>query len=126
MQKGKKITVTLSWTGRGDLDLYAFYVLKNGTTGKVYYRDKGSAQAVPYITLSGDSRKAGKETAIIHLPEALAHVVSRHTAQLKTARDHLRDTSLLLSSPMTWGRKSGFPFRGAITSHSGSRSPPLT
>ena len=41
IQKGKQITITLSWSGRGDLDLYAFYVLKSGVTGKVYYRDKG-------------------------------------------------------------------------------------
>lgn len=75
IQKGKKITITLSWAGTGDLDLYAFYVLKNGTTGKVYYKDKGAATKPPYITLSGDSRKAGKETAVIHRPDELAHVV---------------------------------------------------
>ncbi len=75
IQKGSTITITLSWAGSGDLDLYAFYVLKNGVTGKVYYRDKGAAARPPYITLSGDSRKAGKETAVIHRPDELAHVV---------------------------------------------------
>ncbi|AZI45236.1 hypothetical protein EHF33_20215 (plasmid) [Deinococcus psychrotolerans] len=75
IQKGKQITITLSWSGRGDLDLYAFYVLKSGVTGKVYYRDKGAAGKPPYITLSGDSKNAGKETAVIHRPEELAHVV---------------------------------------------------
>ncbi|GGS03705.1 VWA domain-containing protein [Deinococcus sedimenti] len=75
IQKGKKITITLSWAGSGDLDLYAFYVLKNGSTGKVYYKDKGAAATPPYITLSGDSRRAGKETAVIHRPDELAHVL---------------------------------------------------
>ncbi|SMB82965.1 VWA domain-containing protein [Deinococcus hopiensis] len=75
IRKAAQITITLSWTGQGDLDLYALYVLKDGTVGKVYYRDKGSAHTAPYITLSGDSRKAGKETATIHQPDRLAHVV---------------------------------------------------
>jgi stress response protein SCP2 len=75
IQKGKQITITLSWSGHGDLDLYAFYVLKSGVTGKVYYRDKGAAGKPPYITLSGDSKNAGKETVVIHRPEELTHVV---------------------------------------------------
>ncbi|MCD0155806.1 VWA domain-containing protein [Deinococcus sp. 6GRE01] len=75
IRKAQNITITLSWTGNGDLDLYAFYALKNGVTGKVYYKDRGSAAKPPYITLSGDSQKAGKETAVIHRPDELAHVV---------------------------------------------------
>ncbi|MVN87107.1 hypothetical protein GO986_10035 [Deinococcus sp. HMF7620] len=75
IEKGKKITITLQWAGQGDLDLYAFYVLKDGTTGKVYYREQGASRRPPYITLSGDSRKAGQETAVIHRPDELAHVV---------------------------------------------------
>jgi uncharacterized protein involved in tellurium resistance len=41
----------------------------------VYYRDKGTADKPPYITLSGDSKNAGKETVVLHRPEELAHVV---------------------------------------------------
>ncbi|UQN09502.1 hypothetical protein [Deinococcus sp. QL22] len=51
------------------------YVLKDSTTGKVCYRNQGACRAAPYITLSADSTTAGKETAVIHRPEEVAHVV---------------------------------------------------
>ncbi|WP_407571789.1 VWA domain-containing protein [Deinococcus altitudinis] len=75
LQKAGTITTALEWKGNGDLDLYAFYVLKDGTVGKVYYKDKGRKSKPPYITLSGDSRTAGREEIILHRPELLAHVL---------------------------------------------------
>lgn len=75
LQKAATITTALEWKGMGDLDLYAFYVLKDGTVGKVYYKDKGRKSKPPYITLSGDSRTAGREEIVLHRPELLAHVL---------------------------------------------------
>ncbi len=75
LQKAAILTAALEWKGTGDLDLYAFYVLKDGTTGKVYYKDKGHKNKPLYITLSGDSRNAGREEIVIHRREQLAHVL---------------------------------------------------
>ena len=73
---GGAIRATLAWDGRagngeGDLDLYCFYVLADGTCGKVYWKDLGRADAAPWITLSGDSQSAGEEEAVLHRPERL-------------------------------------------------------
>lgn len=74
--KSNKIVATLEWANRKkDLDLYCFYVLKNGDTGKVYYRSMGNANQEPFITLDGDSRGAGKETIVIHDPSKLKYVL---------------------------------------------------
>ncbi|MGB2873162.1 TerD family protein [Psychrobacillus psychrotolerans] len=74
--KSNKIVATLEWPNRKkDLDLYCFYVLKNGDTGKVYYRSMGNANQEPFITLDGDSRGAGKETIVIHDPSKLKYVL---------------------------------------------------
>ncbi|QUG43109.1 TerD family protein [Psychrobacillus sp. INOP01] len=74
--KSNKIVATLEWANpKKDLDLYCFYVLKNGDTGKVYYRSMGNANREPFITLDGDSRVAGKETIVIHDPSKLKYVL---------------------------------------------------
>ena len=74
--KSNKIVATLEWANpKKDLDLYCFYVLKNGDTGKVYYRSMGNAKSEPFITLDGDSRGAGKETIVIHDPSKLKYVL---------------------------------------------------
>lgn len=74
--KSNKIVATLEWANpKKDLDLYCFYVLKNGDTGKVYYRSMGNANREPFITLDGDSRVAGKETIVIHDPTQLKYVL---------------------------------------------------
>ncbi|MFJ5770806.1 TerD family protein [Psychrobacillus sp. NPDC093180] len=74
--KSNKIVATLEWAkAKKDLDLYCFYVLKNGKSGKVYYRSMGNASSEPYITLDGDSRAAGKETIVIHDPSKLKYVL---------------------------------------------------
>ncbi len=75
LAKSSKVEVALEWTGNGDLDLYAFYILKNGSSGKVYYRDLGSESKPPFITLDGDSKVPGKETITIHRPESLRYVL---------------------------------------------------
>ena len=76
---GGAIRALLSWQGRrggeGDLDLYCFYVLKDGTCGKVYWKDMGRDHAAPWITLSGDSRNAGEETIVLHRPEELRYAL---------------------------------------------------
>ncbi|MDI2585613.1 TerD family protein [Psychrobacillus sp. NEAU-3TGS] len=74
--KSNKIVATLEWANpKKDLDLYCFYVLKNGESGKVYYRSLGHANRAPFITLDGDSRVAGKETIVIHDPSKLKYVL---------------------------------------------------
>lgn len=81
LAKSRELKVKLSWDGRSeefgqsDLDLYAFYVTRDGRTGKVYYRDKGSQSQHPYITLDGDSKNAGSETLTIWKPEELSAMV---------------------------------------------------
>ncbi|ADV66235.1 VWA domain-containing protein [Deinococcus maricopensis] len=75
LQKAATLRAALEWKGQGDLDLYAFYVLADGTSGKVYYRDLGHKDRAPYITLSGDSRVPGREEIVIHRPDALRHVL---------------------------------------------------
>jgi stress response protein SCP2 len=72
---GGAIRARLVWEGRGggqgDLDLYCFYVTKDGTRGKVYWKDLGRDQGAPWITLSGDSRRAGEEEIVLHRPDEL-------------------------------------------------------
>jgi uncharacterized protein involved in tellurium resistance len=73
---GGAIRATLAWDGRagkgeGDLDLYCFYVLADGTCGKVYWKDLGRDNGAPWITLSGDSQRAGEEEVVLHRPEQL-------------------------------------------------------
>lgn len=74
--KSEKIVATLEWENpKKDLDLYGFYVLQDGTTGKVYYREMGAANKAPYITLDGDSRTAGQETIVLHDPTKVKYVL---------------------------------------------------
>lgn len=76
IQKSAKVVATLEWDKeRIDLDLYCFYVLKNGEIGKVYYKDMGNTKKAPYITLDGDLKQSGKETIIIHEPSKLNFVL---------------------------------------------------
>ncbi|ODP26152.1 General stress protein 16U [Paenibacillus nuruki] len=73
--KSTKVTATLEWDSKKDLDLYCFYVTKQGETGKIYYRNLGSATESPYISLDGDAGANGKETIVIHRPEELHYVL---------------------------------------------------
>lgn len=75
IKKSAKVVATLEWNSKKDLDLYCFYVTKDGTEGKVYYRDKGNANKTPFITLDGDALLAGKETIIVHNPAELKYVL---------------------------------------------------
>ena len=80
LRKGAgEIRALLSWEGRGggdgDLDLYCFYVLKDGTSGKVYWKDLGRSHGAPWITLSGDSRNAGQELIVLHRPDELRYAL---------------------------------------------------
>lgn len=75
IKKTERVVATLEWESKKDLDLYCFYVLKDGTEGKVYYRNKGNANTAPFITLDGDSIGAGKETIIIHKPSEIKYVL---------------------------------------------------
>ena len=76
---GGAIRALLEWQGRGsgdgDLDLYCFYVLKDGTCGKVYWKDLGRAHAAPWITLSGDSKRAGEEEVVLHRPDQIRYAL---------------------------------------------------
>lgn len=76
---GGAIRAKLVWAGRGDgdgdLDLYCFYVLRDGTRGKVYWKDLGRKDILPWITLSGDSQTAGEEEVILHRPDELKYVL---------------------------------------------------
>lgn len=74
--KSTKITAMLKWDNpRKDLDLYCFYVLKNGKSDKIYYRNLGSATKSPYIELDKDSKHGGIETITIHRTEELKYVL---------------------------------------------------
>ncbi len=74
--KPSKVTAKLRWDNdKKDLDLYCLYVTKNGTNDKVYYRKLGDAATPPYITLDGDSRRAGTETITIHSTADLKYVL---------------------------------------------------
>ncbi|WP_273853168.1 TerD domain-containing protein [Guptibacillus spartinae] len=75
IRKSEKVVATLEWKSKKDLDLYCFYVLKDGTEGKVYYRTPGHAHKEPYITLDGDAQGAGKETVVVHKPSELKYVL---------------------------------------------------
>ena len=76
---GGAIRARLTWDGRGggegDLDLYCFYVLDDGVCGKVYWKDLGRDHGAPWITLSGDSRRAGEEEVVIHRPDRLRYAM---------------------------------------------------
>ncbi len=75
IRKAEKVTARLEWESDRDLDLYCFYVTKNGDQGKIYYRNLGSSQNSPYIQLDGDSQSNGQETITIHRPEELRYVL---------------------------------------------------
>ncbi|WP_052646766.1 TerD family protein [Paenibacillus terrae] len=75
IHKSEKVTATLEWATKKDLDLYCFYVTKDYNVGKIYYRNLGSSHSTPYIQLNGDALTHGKETIIIHRPEALRFVL---------------------------------------------------
>jgi len=74
------IRAVLSWEGRGsagegDLDFYCFYVMRDGTRGKVYWKDLGRSHGAPWITLSGDSKRAGEERIVLHRPDELRYAL---------------------------------------------------
>ena len=73
------IRAKLLWAGRrkgeGDLDLYCFYVLKDGSCGKVYWKDLGRSHGLPFVTHSGDSKRAGEEEVVLHRPAELRYVL---------------------------------------------------
>jgi tellurite resistance protein TerA len=52
--KLENIKVTLAWTAKVDLDLHAFYRLKNGKTGQVFFASKGALDKAPFIKLDRD------------------------------------------------------------------------
>lgn len=77
---GGEIRARLYWEGRddegeGDLDFYCFYVMKDGTCGKVYWNDHGSRDRAPFVTLSGDSQSAGMEEIVLHRPDQLRYAL---------------------------------------------------
>ncbi len=74
IQKSAKVVATLEWANkRKGLDLYCFYVLQTGETGKVDFRHPGAPSSAPYITL--DTETVGKATVIIHQPSKLKYVL---------------------------------------------------
>jgi stress response protein SCP2/uncharacterized protein involved in tellurium resistance len=77
---GGEIRARLYWEGRddegeGDLDFYCFYVMRDGACGKVYWKDHGSRDRAPFVTLSGDSQSAGMEEIVLHRPEQLRYAL---------------------------------------------------
>lgn len=75
IKKTTKVVATLEWKSNKDLDLYCFYVTKDGTEGKVYYKNLGSSTSLPFITLDGDAKNSGKETITVHNPSQLNYVL---------------------------------------------------
>ena len=77
---GGEIRARLYWEGRddegeGDLDFYCFYVMRDGTCGKIYWNDHGSRDRAPFVTLSGDSQSAGMEEIVLHRPDQLRYAL---------------------------------------------------
>jgi len=52
--KIEHIAVRMSWTMAVDLDLHAFYRLKSGAEGHIYFVNKGSLHSAPFIALDRD------------------------------------------------------------------------
>ncbi|MDO3411612.1 TerD family protein [Saccharibacillus sp. CPCC 101409] len=76
IRKSSSALASLVWENpRKDLDLYCFYVTKEGQCGKVYYKDRGSSQKAPYIELDKDARGAGEETIRIYRTDELKYVL---------------------------------------------------
>ncbi|MGW7550538.1 TerD family protein [Streptomyces rimosus] len=87
------VTAALEWNGGSiarrqagaDLDLYALYVpgglvtprgkRPNKTDHVIYYRQRGSLSAVPYIALDSDSRAPERETVTIRRPDLQGYVL---------------------------------------------------
>lgn len=53
------IGVRMNWHSGVDLDLHAFYKLKSGATGHVYFANKGAGGGPPYIVLDRDAAVGG-------------------------------------------------------------------
>jgi tellurite resistance protein TerA len=73
-----QIKVRMTWHSGVDLDLHAFYRLKDGRTGHVYFGDKGSLKASPWIALDQDAavdRRAGDHEEIL----TIAKIDAVHT-----------------------------------------------
>ncbi|WP_270169019.1 TerD family protein [Paenibacillus sp. SYP-B4298] len=75
ISKSSRVTASLEWQKKRDLDLYCFYITQDNQAGTIYYRNLGAAGGFPYITLDGDSKTNGKETIIIHRPDTLKYVL---------------------------------------------------
>jgi tellurite resistance protein TerA len=61
--KMEHLAVRMNWTMGVDLDLHAFYRLKSGAEGHVYFVNKGSLSGPPFIALDTDAgvgNSAGK------------------------------------------------------------------
>jgi tellurite resistance protein TerA len=55
LKKFTKVITKLTWKQAVDLDLHAFYILKNGKFGHIYYSEKGKIDRSPYISLDQDA-----------------------------------------------------------------------
>lgn len=76
----EKVKVTLVWTAKVDLDLHAFYRLKNGQTGQVYFASKGALNKAPFIKLDkdmgvGNTGGDNKETLVIGDPTQIESII---------------------------------------------------
>ena len=50
-----RMNVKLRWTAAVDLDLHAFYKMKNGQSGHVFFGSRGTLKRSPYIELDQDA-----------------------------------------------------------------------
>lgn len=75
VKKSSLITASLEWKGKGDLDLYCFYITTKDEIGKVYYRNLGDLSIYPHIALDGDSKVPGCEAIKIAKPNVLKYVL---------------------------------------------------
>ena len=75
VKKSSLITASLEWKGKGDLDLYCFYITAKDEIGKVYYRNLGESRIYPHIALNGDSKVPGCEILNIAKPNILKYAL---------------------------------------------------
>ncbi|MBP1995438.1 TerD family protein [Paenibacillus eucommiae] len=76
IQPSATLTATLQWENpRHDLDLYVFYVNKQGIADKIHYKNREKATSSSYFEFKGDSAQAAVETVTIRSADELLYVL---------------------------------------------------
>jgi len=109
----REVRVRMTWHTGVDLDLHAFYRLKDGRLGHVYFADKGALHAAPWIALDQDAavdRRSGnhEENLCIAKIEAVESIL--FAANIFT-----------LSGLLGFGNENFARYDGVVTVSTGSQ-----